>query len=169
MSILASLGRIDRCASSTLAHQRKHNAIDIGLVLQRVDYKCNRDKEGSLKKGWNKKDAFDNINSAMGYLNLKHGYPTLSDSTIYDFMCATQVHVHMSKVWYNELDYCSETNQVVRVKKWRPIWEVSKEDCKGVSHVLKKFKDDSDLVKWLEQKYKYVPRIDSDIQVDIYE
>ena len=40
------LEQIERCARSTLAHQRKNNKIDIFMILQRVDYKINRQKLG---------------------------------------------------------------------------------------------------------------------------
>ena len=38
--------RIDRCVRATLTHQRKKNRVDIFMILQRVDYKINRQKLG---------------------------------------------------------------------------------------------------------------------------
>ena len=76
------LERINRCVRSTLAHQRKNNKIDIFMILQRVDYKINRQKLGHklvdemrYATSWDIQDAKQNRIYAMDYLFEEFKYP----------------------------------------------------------------------------------------------
>ena len=83
------LERINRCVRSTLAHQRKNNKVDIFMVLQRVDYKINRQPLGHklvdemrYATSWDIQDAKQNLIYAMDYLFDVEKYPYIDDKLI---------------------------------------------------------------------------------------
>ena len=154
---VAHLFAINRCVRSVLAHQRKNNCVDVSLILQRIDHKFNRQRFAIPFLAQRK----HNVLLAMDYLVESEGYPYMGDKFIDDLISTTHIHIEMEKEHYTELEYNDETNEVFKVRKWRPVWVVRREDWDGVLFYLgKKFNSISDLDAWLDLKYRYVPRVE---------
>ena len=164
MSIVANLDAIDGWASETLAHQREQNHIDINLLLQSVDMKFNRDDEGKRKKGWNFDEACQNVQCASGYLHLKEGYPCIGESAIQRIVETDSITIKRKELWYIDVEWSEEMQEMVQTKKSRPLWKLLKTDCHGATYVLKtpKFFSLESAHAWLDIKYGYVPRVDVD-------
>ena len=157
---VAHLCAINRGVRSVLAHQRKNNCVDVSLILQRIDHKFTRQRftfENSSFLEQRKHNVF----LAMEYLVESEGYPYMGNKFIDDLISTTHIHIEMEKEHYTELEYNDETNEVFKVRKWRPVWVVRREDWDGVLFYLgKKFNSISDLDAWLDLKYRYVPRVE---------
>ena len=165
MSIVAPLEAIDRWASTVLAYQRKHNHIDINLLLQNVDVKFNRNHvSGEHKKGWNLKDACQNMQCANGYLHLKEGYPCIGEDAIQKIVETDSVTIEKKELWYIDVEWSEEEKKMVQTKKSKPIWKLLKTDCYGATSTLKtpKFFSLESVHAWLDIKYAYVLRVDPD-------
>ena len=157
---VAHLFAINRCVRAILAHQRKNNCVDVSLILQRIDHKFNRQRFTFDNSSFLEQRKH-NVLLAMEYLVESEGYPYMGNKFIDDLISTTHIHIEMEKEHYTELEYNDETNEVFKVRKWRPVWVVRREDWDGVLFYLgKKFNSISDLDAWLDLKYRYVPRVE---------
>ena len=120
------LERINRCVRSTLAHQRKNNEVDVFMVLQRVDYKINRQPLGHklvdemrYATSWDIQDAKQNLLYAMDYLFDVEKYPYISDKLIDGLVNTAKVVIHEKQVGYTSMEWSMEQIKMVQVKKFK--------------------------------------------------
>ena len=106
------LERIHRCVRSTLAHQRKNNKVDIFMVLQRIDYKINRQPLGHklvdemrYATSWDIQDAKQNLIYAMDYLFDVEKYPYIDDKLIDGLVNTAKVVIHEKQVGYTSMEW----------------------------------------------------------------
>ena len=160
------LEQIERCARSTLAHQRKNNKIDIFMILQRVDYKINRQKLGHklvdemrYATVWDIQDAKENVLHAMKYLHEEFKYPVMSDKLIDDLVNTSRMHIYRREVGYTKMEWSMEALKMLQVKKYKPSWSLSRVNWDGMEQYLPHIFDDLDEAHiWLNYNCQYIPR-----------
>lgn len=160
------LERINRCVRSTLAHQRKNNKVDVFMVLQRVDYKINRQPLGHklvdemrYATSWDIQDAKQNLLYAMDYLFDVEKYPYISDKLIDGLVNTAKVVIHEKQVGYTSMEWSMEQIKMVQVKKFKSSWSISRRNWDGLIQYLPHiFEYVHEAHKWLNHNYLYVPR-----------
>ena len=160
------LERIHRCVRSTLAHQRKNNKVDIFMILQRVDYKINRQPLGHklvdemrYATSWDIQDAKQNLIYAMDYLFDVEKYPYLDDKLIDGLVNTAKVVIHEKQVGYTSMEWSMEEIKMVQTTKYKSSWSISRRNWDGLIQYLPHiFEYVHDAHKWLNHNYLYVPR-----------
>ena len=160
------LERINRCVRSTLAHQRKNNEVDVFMVLQRVDYKINRQPLGHklvdemrYATSWDIQDAKQNLIYAMDYLFDVEKYPYIDDKLIDGLVNTAKVVIHEKQVGYTSMEWSMEEIKMVQTTKYKSSWSVSRRNWDGLIQYLPHiFENLHDAHKWLNHNYLYVPR-----------
>ena len=160
------LERINRCVRSTLAHQRKNNKVDVFMVLQRVDYKINRQPLGHklvdemrYATVWDIQDAKQNLIYAMDYLFDVEKYPYIDDKLIDGLVNTAKVVIHEKQVGYTSMEWSMEEIKMVQTTKYKSSWSVSRRNWDGLIQYLPHiFENLHDAHKWLNHNYLYVPR-----------
>jgi len=160
------LERIHRCVRSTLAHQRKNNEVDVFMVLQRVDYKINRQSLGHklvdemrYATSWDIQDAKQNLIYAMDYLFDVEKYPYLDDKLIDGLVNTAKVVIHEKQVGYTSMEWSMEEIKMVQTTKYKSSWSISRRNWDGLIQYLPHiFENLHDAHKWLNHNYLYVPR-----------
>ena len=160
------LERINRCVRSTLAHQRKLNEVDIFMILQRVDYKINRQPLGHklvdemrYATSWDIQDAKQNLLYAMDYLFDVEKYPYISDKLIDGLVNTAKVVIHEKQVGYTSMEWSMEEIKMVQTTKYKSSWSISRRNWDGLIQYLPHiFENLHDAHKWLNYNYLYVPR-----------
>ena len=160
------LERINRCVRSTLAHQRKNNEVDVFMVLQRVDYKINRQPLGHklvdemrYATVWDIQDAKQNLIYAMDYLFDVEKYPYIDDKLIDGLVNTAKVVIHEKQVGYTSMEWSMEEIKMVQTTKYKSSWSVSRRNWDGLIQYLPHiFENLHDAHKWLNHNYLYVPR-----------
>ena len=147
--------RIDRCVRATLTHQRKKNRVDIFMILQRVDYKINRQKLD------HKNDiilALANVKYAMSLLH-SMGYPNIGDKTIDGLVNTASLTIHERQIGYTRMEWSMEKVKMEQVKKYRPSYSLSRKNWDGLIEYLPPiFENINEAHVWLNHNYQYVPR-----------
>ena len=133
------LERINRCVRSTLAHQRKNNEVDVFMVLQRVDYKINRQPLGHklvdemrYATVWDIQDAKQNLLYAMDYLFDVEKYPYIHDKLIDDLVNTAKVVIHEKRVGYTSMEWSMEEIKMVQTTKYKPSYSISRRNWDGL-------------------------------------
>ena len=160
------LERINRCVRSTLAHQRKNNEVDVFMVLQRVDYKINRQPLGHklvdemrYATVWDIQDAKQNLIYAMDYLFDVEKYPYIDDKLIDGLVNTAKVVIHEKQVGYTSMEWSMEEIKMVQTTKYKSSWSISRRNWDGLIQYLPHiFENLHDAHKWLNHNYLYVPR-----------
>ena len=160
------LERIHRCVRSTLAHQRKNNKVDIFMILQRVDYKINRQPLGHklvdemrYATVWDIQDAKQNLIYAMDYLFDVEKYPYIDDKLIDGLVNTAKVVIHEKQVGYTSMEWSMEEIKMVQTTKYKSSWSISRRNWDGLIQYLPHiFENLHDAHKWLNHNYLYVPR-----------
>ena len=160
------LERINRCVRSTLAHQRKLNEVDIFMILQRVDYKINRQPLGHklvdemrYATVWDIQDAKQNLIYAMDYLFDVEKYPYIDDKLIDGLVNTAKVVIHEKQVGYTSMEWSMEEIKMVQTTKYKSSWSISRRNWDGLIQYLPHiFENLHDAHKWLNHNYLYVPR-----------
>jgi len=160
------LERINRCVRSTLAHQRKNNKVDIFMVLQRVDYKINRQPLGHklvdemrYATSWDIQDAKQNLIYAMDYLFDVEKYPYIDDKLIDGLVNTAKVVIHEKQVGYTSMEWSMKEIKMVQTTKYKSSWSISRRNWDGLIQYLPHiFEYVHEAHKWLNHNYLYVPR-----------
>ena len=160
------LERINRCVRSTLAHQRKNNKVDVFMVLQRVDYKINRQPLGHklvdemrYATVWDIQDAKQNLIYAMDYLFDVEKYPYIDDKLIDGLVNTAKVVIHEKRVGYTSMEWSMEQIKMVQTTKYKPSYSISRRNWDGLIQYLPHiFEYVHEAHKWLNHNYLYVPR-----------
>ena len=160
------LERIHRCVRSTLAHQRKNNKVDIFMILQRVDYKINRQPLGHklvdemrYVTSWDIQDAKQNLLYAMDYLFDVEKYPYIDDKLIDGLVNTAKVVIHEKRVGYTSMEWSMEQIKMVQTTKYKPSYSISRRNWDGLIQYLPHiFEYVHEAHKWLNHNYLYVPR-----------
>ena len=160
------LERINRCVRSTLAHQRKNNEVDVFMVLQRVDYKINRQPLGHklvdemrYATVWDIQDAKQNLIYAMDYLFDVEKYPYIDDKLIDGLVNTAKVVIHEKQVGYTSMEWSMEEIKMVQTTKYKSSWSISRRNWDGLIQYLPHiFEYVHEAHKWLNHNYLYVPR-----------
>ena len=160
------LERIHRCLRSTLAHQRKNNKVDVFMVLQRVDYKINRQPLGHklvdemrYATSWDIQDAKQNLIYAMDYLFDVEKYPYIDDKLIDWLVNTAKVVIHEKQVGYTSMEWSMEQIKMVQTTKYKPSYSISRRNWDGLIQYLPHiFEYVHEAHKWLNHNYLYVPR-----------
>ena len=160
------LERINRCVRSTLAHQRKNNKVDIFMVLQRVDYKINRQPLGHklvdemrYATSWDIQDAKQNLIYAMDYLFDVEKYPYIDDKLIDGLVNTAKVVIHEKQVGYTSMEWSMKEIKMVQTTKYKPSYSISRRNWDGLIQYLPHiFEYVHEAHKWLNHNYLYVPR-----------
>jgi len=147
--------RIDRCVRATLTHQRKKNRVDIFMILQRVDYKINRQKLD------HKNDiilALANVKYAMSLLH-SMGYPNIGDKMMDSLVNTASLTIHERQIGYTRMEWSMEKVKMEQVKKYRPSYSLSRKNWDGLIEYLPPiFENINEAHVWLNHNYQYVPR-----------
>ena len=162
---LLRLKRIQRCVRATLAHQRKKNRVDIFMILQRIDYKFNRQELGHKVVGEMRYtfandilDALANVNVAMDYLH-ELGYPKMSNKMIDGLVNTASLTIHERQIGYTRMEWSMEKVKMEQVKKYRPSYSLSRKNWDGLIEYLPPiFENINEAHVWLNHNYQYVPR-----------
>ena len=160
------LERINRCVRSTLAHQRKNNKVDVFMVLQRVDYKINRQPLGHklvdemrYATSWDIQDAKQNLIYAMDYLFDVEKYPYIDDKLIDGLVNTAKVVIHEKQVGYTSMEWSMKEIKMVQTTKYKSSWSISRRNWDGLIQYLPHiFEYVHEAHKWLNHNYLYVPR-----------
>ena len=160
------LERINRCVRSTLAHQRKNNKVDIFMILQRVDYKINRQPLGHklvdemrYATVWDIQDAKQNLIYAMDYLFDVEKYPYIDDKLIDGLVNTAKVVIHEKRVGYTSMEWSMEQIKMVQTTKYKPSYSISRRNWDGLIQYLPHiFENLNEAHIWLNHNYQYVPR-----------
>ena len=138
-----NLERIHRCVRSTLAHQRKKNRVDIFMLLQRVDYKINRQQLGhklvdEMRYATTQdiQDAKQNVMCAMHYLRGYADYPLMSERLIDQLVDTKEMHICRRERGFTSMEWSMEDLKMVQVTKWKPSWSLARINWEGKTEYL---------------------------------